>query len=241
MRILCECGASFMRSGIWNHQRLSHDPRCKEPIHMPTFELRGCDDDQGLGEENFPIGANDHDVDHWQTGEPEEDGYEEKDGESDDNEGDEPFLEPYRLPNPLITNSESNDTEPEVNDCETQRANRLRGGAEAELDNKPYVVKLSGGKAGAVYSDQEGVNGNTAYTSQIDNPDSPFSPFSSQIDWEIALWAKTRGPSSTAFTELMSIEGVSDISVLLYTFRISFNLQPRSTNVLASPSRTHQN
>ena len=42
----------------------------------------------------------------------------------------------------------------------------------------------------------------------LDNPDNPFSPFSSKIDWEIAHWAKTRGPSSTSFTELMSIEGV---------------------------------
>ncbi|KAF8876086.1 hypothetical protein BD779DRAFT_1613361 [Infundibulicybe gibba] len=38
----------------------------------------------------------------------------------------------------------------------------------------------------------------------------PYSPFTSKIDWEIAQWAKFRGPSSTAFTELMAIDGLVD-------------------------------
>lgn len=35
-----------------------------------------------------------------------------------------------------------------------------------------------------------------------------FAPFSSKMDWMIADWAKTRGPSATAFSELLGIEGV---------------------------------
>lgn len=35
-----------------------------------------------------------------------------------------------------------------------------------------------------------------------------FAPFSSEMEWMIADWAKTRGPSATAFTELLGIEGV---------------------------------
>ncbi len=35
-----------------------------------------------------------------------------------------------------------------------------------------------------------------------------WAPFHSQCDWEIALWAKTRGPTSTAFTELLQIPKV---------------------------------
>jgi len=32
--------------------------------------------------------------------------------------------------------------------------------------------------------------------------------FQSKVDWSIAKWAKLRGPSSTAISELLSIEGV---------------------------------
>ena len=201
-----------MRSGIWNHQRRSDDPRCREPLHIPIREPGRCDDDR---EENFLIETDGVDVFEVEPrGKPEEDGYEENDGDSDDEEeGDnlKPSLEPDRLPNPLISNS--NDAVTEVGNGAMQRANRLRGGAEAELNNKPYAVKFRGGKAGAVYTDQDCVDGNAAYTSQIGNPDNPFSPFSSQVEWEIAHWAKTRGPSSTAFTELMSIKGVSGITL----------------------------
>ena len=131
-----------------------------------------------------------------------------------------------------------NSDDTEVSNGETQRANRLRGGAEAELNNKPYTVKFSGGNAGAIYTDWDSVDGNATYTLKINNADNPFSPFSSQIEWEIAHWAKTQGPSSTAFTELMSIEGVSLRTHLDLIYLIC---NPRSMNVLASPSRTHQN
>lgn len=39
---------------------------------------------------------------------------------------------------------------------------------------------------------------------------SPYHPFLSKLEWEIARWAKTRSPSSTALSELLGIEGVSN-------------------------------
>ena len=36
-----------------------------------------------------------------------------------------------------------------------------------------------------------------------------WAPFSTRREWEIARWAKLRGPSSTALTELLEIDGVS--------------------------------
>lgn len=36
-----------------------------------------------------------------------------------------------------------------------------------------------------------------------------YAPFASRIDWDIAKWAKLCGPSSTAFTDLLGIDGVS--------------------------------
>ena len=45
-------------------------------------------------------------------------------------------------------------------------------------------------------------------TLQNAHMDAPWAPFSSQLDWEIARWAKMHGLSSTAVTELLKIEGV---------------------------------
>ena len=135
---------------------------------MPTHEPWRYDGEQ---EENIPIDADTMEyleADDWC--EPEENGCDENDGEDGENystdseECDEPSLEPDRHPNPLMSNS--NDTG--VGDGETHAAKRLRGGAEAELNNRPYSVKFSGGKAGAVYTNRGGVDGNAVYTSQID-------------------------------------------------------------------------
>ena len=35
-----------------------------------------------------------------------------------------------------------------------------------------------------------------------------YFPFASQMDWEVARWAKLHGLSSTAFSDLLAIEGV---------------------------------
>ncbi|KAJ7157665.1 hypothetical protein C8R43DRAFT_1183066 [Mycena crocata] len=46
--------------------------------------------------------------------------------------------------------------------------------------------------------------------------DNPWAPFKSQIDWQIARWAKVRGSTSTAFTDLLSINGVTEALGLSY-------------------------
>jgi len=46
-------------------------------------------------------------------------------------------------------------------------------------------------------------------SSATDTRDSIWSPFCSHLDWELAHWAKTRGPTSSALTELLAIPGVS--------------------------------
>jgi hypothetical protein len=126
----------------------------------------------------------------------------------EEEEGGDP-LEPSQIPRtsepmPIINEVESDSTP-------TSGASRMRIGAETKLKKKPYIVKFTKEKAWATYINPDCVDQNTAYTSQIGNQDNSFSPFCSKIEWEVALWAKTWGPSSTAFTELMSIEGVSEI------------------------------
>ncbi|KAF8260128.1 hypothetical protein EI94DRAFT_1812093 [Lactarius quietus] len=48
------------------------------------------------------------------------------------------------------------------------------------------------------------------------NADNIWAPFQSQCDWEFAQWVKDRGPSSTAVTELLAINGVVESLGLSY-------------------------
>ncbi|EIN13308.1 hypothetical protein PUNSTDRAFT_22447, partial [Punctularia strigosozonata HHB-11173 SS5] len=95
----------------------------------------------------------------------------------------------------------------------------LRAEAEDELSVHPFTVRF-GGHAGEILS-SGGPSGYSDYQQELSHiPDSSeniWAPFRSQIDWEIAKWAKLRGPSSTAFSELLAIAGVSDALGLSYT------------------------
>ncbi|KAG1775652.1 hypothetical protein EV702DRAFT_1199136 [Suillus placidus] len=51
---------------------------------------------------------------------------------------------------------------------------------------------------------------NVAYGAHLANDENPYHPFNSQIEWEVARWAKLRGATSTAFSDLLSINGVSE-------------------------------
>ncbi|KAF8271908.1 hypothetical protein EI94DRAFT_1567196, partial [Lactarius quietus] len=45
---------------------------------------------------------------------------------------------------------------------------------------------------------------------------SVWAPFQSQCDWELAYWAKTRGPTASAITDLLAIPGVIEALGLSY-------------------------
>ena len=88
---------------------------------------------------------------------------------------------------------------------------RLRGGHEEGLKSDPFVVKISG-LAGYSHmvnnnADLENVTAGTHQHSA--SATNPYAPFLSKLDWEVARWAKLRGPGSTAVTKLTGIEGVS--------------------------------
>ena len=70
-----------------------------------------------------------------------------------------------------------------------------------------FIEKFSRGRAGAPLDDRD-VPMHEQYQNKINNPDNVFEPFKSKIDWEFARWAKVCGASSTAVTQLLSIEGV---------------------------------
>ncbi|KAJ3567978.1 hypothetical protein NP233_g6016 [Leucocoprinus birnbaumii] len=92
----------------------------------------------------------------------------------------------------------------------------LEGGVNATLQDKEQAFKAD--------SEVEALPGDTMEEQApiarsnppLQSPDNPYSPFSSEVNWEIARWAKLRGPSSTAFSELLAIEGVCEKLGLSY-------------------------
>jgi|SRR6267154_849213 len=97
-----------------------------------------------------------------------------------------------------------------------------RGSAESQLEQQPFVVPYPSQRvmdprpAGTRIRGQDdyqskSAHANASYELEIAqdvDKTNPYAPFASQLDWDIAKWAKLRGPGSTAFGELMSIPGV---------------------------------
>jgi hypothetical protein len=86
--------------------------------------------------------------------------------------------------------------------------------AEVEQSQEPGLrleIKKFGGRAGQPIRVGQPIAAKRNGTEHSGNVggDNPYAPFCSQTDWEVAKWGKLRGPSSTAFTELLEIPGVS--------------------------------
>ena len=76
---------------------------------------------------------------------------------------------------------------------------------------EPTIRHYPGNRAGEVCS--KGITIMQEYENTLGTrPESAYSPFNSKIDWELAKWAKLRGPSATSFTELLNISGVSSVN-----------------------------
>lgn len=72
------------------------------------------------------------------------------------------------------------------------------------------MVKFPG--AGKVLEEQPSRAGYQRYADGLGtegNVPTEWAPFSTRREWEVARWAKLRGPSSTALSELLAIDGVS--------------------------------
>jgi len=75
-----------------------------------------------------------------------------------------------------------------------------------------YTEKYPSSAAGEILA--RGETGDKSYCAAVSGQDkSPWAPFMSRKDWEVALWAKLRGPGSTAFSDLLAIPGVHFISI----------------------------
>lgn len=78
-----------------------------------------------------------------------------------------------------------------------------------------FAVKFVG--AGEVLKTQSTPVGYRQYASGLgteENGLTEWAPFSTRREWEVARWAKLRGPSSTALSELLAIDGVSRFTLI---------------------------
>ncbi|KAH9941883.1 uncharacterized protein BXZ73DRAFT_41443 [Epithele typhae] len=76
----------------------------------------------------------------------------------------------------------------------------------------PYPVPSAGAPIAGVRANRWD-SGYRSYQHRISDGSpsiNPYAPFASRLDWEIALWAKTRGTGSTAFLDLLAIEDVAE-------------------------------
>ncbi|KAI0348786.1 hypothetical protein OH77DRAFT_1440804, partial [Trametes cingulata] len=73
-----------------------------------------------------------------------------------------------------------------------------------------FAVPFPGARAGAPTSQRRERSAYETFQRHIDSANSnPYAPFTSRIDWEVARWAKMRGPGSTAVSELLQIENLT--------------------------------
>lgn len=74
---------------------------------------------------------------------------------------------------------------------------------------EPKVVKFPNHRAGEPVCSVDPTNDTYATLLGSGSDSNEYSPFTSKTDWEIAKWAKLRGPSSTSLAELLKIEWVT--------------------------------
>ena len=72
-----------------------------------------------------------------------------------------------------------------------------------------FTVKF-GGRAGEAVRKNDQHTPYVQYSQGCQEEDTltEWAPFLMRMDWEVARWAKLRGPSSTALSELLGIDGV---------------------------------
>ncbi|KAJ7046406.1 hypothetical protein C8F04DRAFT_1024813 [Mycena alexandri] len=97
-----------------------------------------------------------------------------------------------------------------------------RKAAEDRFHRKPIIVKFTDtfprSAAGRPMSSNVSKTSEETYKSSLGSSTdaNPYAPFNSKMDWEVAKWAKLRGSGSTAFTDLLHIDGVRDSLDLSY-------------------------
>ncbi|KAJ7715882.1 hypothetical protein B0H16DRAFT_1804709 [Mycena metata] len=106
----------------------------------------------------------------------------------------------------------------------------VRKAAEDRFHHKPIVVKFTDkypqSAAGKPMSSVVSKTSEEAYKLLLGTTTdtNPYMPFNSKMDWEVTKWAKLRGSGSTAFTDLLHIDGVRE--------NLSYNTSPELNKII---------
>ncbi|KAJ7896209.1 hypothetical protein B0H13DRAFT_2523416, partial [Mycena leptocephala] len=103
------------------------------------------------------------------------------------------------------------------------RAREQRMIAEDRFHEKPVIEKFPGSRAGQPMSDESTASAEQQYSDTLGSSGNIYAPFTSKMDWEVARWAKLRGSGSTAFTDLLKIEGLREVLGLSYGNSVQLN------------------
>lgn len=202
------CNNYYNQGHYLRHIRTAAEPGCRAVYdhiynHTPGGEANSDEDNNHhiLTEPEHAVdSAGDYFGDYqeddfgwqdWQVGE-DDDYDEEQDEEQDEDEEELPLPEALPLPGHSSgrTQSPSSDSTP------------------IPLRNVQEYITKFGGPAGTPLPGQ--ARSNLMYDEyQHETQGALWGAFKSQIDWEFARWAKLRGPSSTAVSDLLNIDGVS--------------------------------
>ncbi|KAK7680166.1 hypothetical protein QCA50_016675 [Cerrena zonata] len=228
----CEGCSAILRTnqGLQSHYQQSQDPRCiayREVVYGTA--ISSDEDDVDHAEEDemdvdveppaqfagdlYGAGYQVDDFPGFEEENPynpdDEEDYDDEDDFSRNEEDYNVYEMNDRVSSPILHLS---DPEPEL-ESDDDIPDASLGGQQAvedALHRNVHVHSFPSLAAGAPVN-RQGQDANTKYGYGIsDNQQNPYVPFTNHLNWEIACWAKLRGPGSNALNELLAIEGLPE-------------------------------
>ncbi|KII90428.1 hypothetical protein PLICRDRAFT_532137, partial [Plicaturopsis crispa FD-325 SS-3] len=128
---------------------------------------------------------------------------------SDDDEEEDAGWERPAPPHPASSSEDEDEDGGMSTDEDTDdrvRTEQRRATAEDKLRQEPIISHFPSPRAGEPLRRE--TSAYSQYREKVYEHNNVWAPFSSRLDWEFAQWAKTRGPGSTAVSELLGIKGI---------------------------------
>ncbi len=97
---------------------------------------------------------------------------------------------------------------PTVPTISTSLRTRAENAAQSAFSIQKFHDLFPDSKAGASIAHNPHLSAYNQLQANAQSQANPYHPFESSLDWQVARWAKLRGPTSTALTELLAIPGV---------------------------------
>ncbi|KAF7974189.1 hypothetical protein HWV62_13231 [Athelia sp. TMB] len=216
------CDQYFGQGAYLRHIQTASEPRCRAIYNRIHNYIPGAEEDSDMEHDQDAPMEPEYTVDSVGDffGDYEEQDFIWRDGPVSDDEDD--------LQNGSMARQENDDDEEDEEDDE-EDDEEILAPDEGPLPEQPespgrasvpprstreHIVKFGGlagtpllgwGRGASMYRKYQGKTGNA-----------PWGAFQSQIDWEVARWAKLRGPSSTAVSDLLNIDGLHEKLGLSY-------------------------